>query len=289
MTSDDPRPSETRALGNIKPDITVVRVRQALILSGLETSLSLYHSIIVVADVLINFKMRHLNIIAAVLLLARATTASTVTPSKTCYLANENFVVSFTDSSPQSGDTVQIVASGATNELLSQATCSGFFCLFSVPKSGSITFTERLSAGNYQALLRRGSSFFSSSSTILATSATFRLVGSGQTCISTSPPPTKAPTLNPTPPPTKAPILPPSPSTPTTINDLASQVLTQARAVIAGLVQSNARLTPEFIRMGFHDCIHVCDGKSIQIVQAFLIVVSDDVLRKSIVLFPRLH
>jgi len=46
------------------------------------------------------------------------------------------------------------------------------------------------------------------------------------------------------------------------INDLAVQTLAQAREAIVALVQSNARLSPEFLRMGFHDCITVCDGES---------------------------
>jgi hypothetical protein len=36
--------------------------------------------------------------------------------------------------------------------------------------------------------------------------------------------------------------------------------LNQARTVIAGMVQANPRLTPEFLRMGFHDCVGGCDG-----------------------------
>jgi len=46
------------------------------------------------------------------------------------------------------------------------------------------------------------------------------------------------------------------------INDLAGQTLAQAQAAIVALVQNNARLSPEFLRMGFHDCITVCDGES---------------------------
>jgi hypothetical protein len=204
---------------------------------------------------------KHLLLIITTLLLAVTTTANTVTTNKSCYSANENFVVSFTDTSPQSGDTVVIALASTTQALLSQATCSGLVCILSLPTSGTITFTEHQSAGSYQALLRRSSS----SGTVLATSATFRLVASGQSC-STSPP-TPSPTLKATPPPTPSQTLKPTllptlpPSTPATINDLANQVLTQARAAIVSLVQANARLTPEFIRMGFHDCINVCDGK----------------------------
>ncbi len=46
-------------------------------------------------------------------------------------------------------------------------------------------------------------------------------------------------------------------------NDIAAQALAQAKTVIAGMVQANSKLTPEFIRMGFHDCVGGCDGKSL--------------------------
>lgn len=204
-----------------------------------------------------------LHFAIAGLLFVGAATADTVTPSKTCYLAKENFVVSFTDTSPRSGDAVQIVAAGTTRALLSQATCNSFFCGFTLPRSGTLTIPEQLAAGNYQAVFKKGSFFFSSGS-ITATSEVFRVAATGQSCSPTTPPPTRPPTRPPTGPPSlgpnPSPTLPPSQPTSVNINDLANQVMTQARAVIAGLVQANPRLTPEFIRMGFHDCIHVCDG-----------------------------
>lgn len=45
-----------------------------------------------------------------------------------------------------------------------------------------------------------------------------------------------------------------------TANGRAHMGLSQARDVIAQMVQANNRLTPLFLRMGFHDCITVCDG-----------------------------
>jgi hypothetical protein len=44
-------------------------------------------------------------------------------------------------------------------------------------------------------------------------------------------------------------------------NAAAANILSQAGAVITALVKNNSRLTPEFLRMGFHDCVGGCDGK----------------------------
>jgi hypothetical protein len=46
-------------------------------------------------------------------------------------------------------------------------------------------------------------------------------------------------------------------------NQAAANVLAQAHDAIAALVRSNSRLTPEFLRMGFHDCVGGCDGELI--------------------------
>jgi hypothetical protein len=43
-------------------------------------------------------------------------------------------------------------------------------------------------------------------------------------------------------------------------NAAALKILQKAGAAITTLVQSNWRLTPEFLRMGFHDCVGGCDG-----------------------------
>jgi hypothetical protein len=37
--------------------------------------------------------------------------------------------------------------------------------------------------------------------------------------------------------------------------------LQQARPYIEALIADNERLAPLFVRMGFHDCITICDGK----------------------------
>lgn len=193
-------------------------------------------------------------ILLAVASMAKA--ADTVASSKACYMFRETFAVSFTDGSPRSGDVIDIVAAGTTRGVMSRPTCSSFFCFFNAPRSGTVFFQERLSAGNYQAVLRRGfSSSFSegsssSSSNILAKSKVFRLVASGQSC---TPIVTPSPTLRPTLAPSSPPLV--------TVNDVANQALTKARAAIVSLVQANSRLTPEFLRMGFHDCIGGCDGE----------------------------
>lgn len=38
------------------------------------------------------------------------------------------------------------------------------------------------------------------------------------------------------------------------------QALQRARPFIEDLIADNPRLVPLFVRMGFHDCITVCDG-----------------------------
>jgi hypothetical protein len=43
-------------------------------------------------------------------------------------------------------------------------------------------------------------------------------------------------------------------------NAAALTIYQEAGAVITTMVQANSRLTPEFLRMGFHDCIGGCDG-----------------------------
>jgi hypothetical protein len=44
-------------------------------------------------------------------------------------------------------------------------------------------------------------------------------------------------------------------------NAAALKILQQAAVNITALVKANSRLTPQFIRMGFHDCVGGCDGK----------------------------
>jgi hypothetical protein len=45
-------------------------------------------------------------------------------------------------------------------------------------------------------------------------------------------------------------------------NAIAANAMAQVRTVLTGMVQANSRLTPEFLRLGFHDCIGGCDGMS---------------------------
>jgi hypothetical protein len=47
-----------------------------------------------------------------------------------------------------------------------------------------------------------------------------------------------------------------------TANAIAAQAMSQASSVIASMVQANPKLTPAFLRMGFHDCVGGCDGTS---------------------------
>jgi hypothetical protein len=55
-------------------------------------------------------------------------------------------------------------------------------------------------------------------------------------------------------------------------NQAAANVLAQAHDVIAAMVRSNSRLTPEFLRLGFHDCVGGCDGELIYQLQCVDIV-----------------
>jgi hypothetical protein len=63
-------------------------------------------------------------------------------------------------------------------------------------------------------------------------------------------------------------LLSPSATLAQTASTVAAQAMQQARSVIGNMVQANPLLTPAFIRMGFHDCVGGCDGKSI----AFLLL-----------------
>jgi hypothetical protein len=42
----------------------------------------------------------------------------------------------------------------------------------------------------------------------------------------------------------------------------AYQTLSQARDAITKLIQNDNSLVPQFLRMGFHDCVGGCDGTS---------------------------
>jgi hypothetical protein len=51
-----------------------------------------------------------------------------------------------------------------------------------------------------------------------------------------------------------------SPSLAQSQNAAVLKIYQEAGAAITTLVQANPRLTPEFLRMGFHDCVGGCDG-----------------------------
>jgi hypothetical protein len=57
-----------------------------------------------------------------------------------------------------------------------------------------------------------------------------------------------------------APTPPPTVPSASLVADKALATLQQARPVIEDLIAENGRLIPLFIRLGFHDCITVCDG-----------------------------
>lgn len=44
-------------------------------------------------------------------------------------------------------------------------------------------------------------------------------------------------------------------------NAEAETILSQAGTVISTMVKGDNRLTPEFLRLGFHDCVGGCDGE----------------------------
>jgi hypothetical protein len=194
--------------------------------------------------------------------LPMAVSANTVNLSKTCYNANENFLVSFTDHEPLVGDKVGIIHPSGTHILVSNLTC-GANCSNSsttLPTFGSVVVRNSVTAGqSYKAVLTRANDV------TMGASSLFLVAAKNQTCPS-SPAPTRISTSAPSPPSTLHPTAAANHTntlTPTTApskNDVAFQALTQARAVIAAMVQATPRLTPQFLRMGFHDCIEMCDG-----------------------------
>lgn len=214
----------------------------------------------------------HLAALLPLSLLFASVDASSISSTKSCYLRGENFALTFTDTFPESTDKVGIIKFNSTTLLSVTSICgTNATCTSNPPTSGSISIVQHVAAGlEYKAVLMRRTG------RVMATSSKFSV---SNTCTkATIAPsrrptfkPTRRPTPSPTPRPTKKPAaLPtlrptalPTTSAPTafSINVAAEQVLQQARAVISGLVQANPRLTPEFMRMGFHDCVGGCDGK----------------------------
>jgi cell division septation protein DedD len=162
------------------------------------------------------------------------------------------------------GDLMAVLRNGTTAVLLTSPTCKASPCA----TSGNVSISQSRAVGVYKADLLR-----SNKATVVAVSTTFRLQ---HTCGPTTAPskhptkhptkkPTKQPTRKPTKKPTKQPTAAPTASpTAFTVNEAAHSIFTQASDVIAGMVQANSRFTPLFLRLGFHDCVHVCDGTSIE-------------------------
>ncbi len=65
---------------------------------------------------------------------------------------------------------------------------------------------------------------------------------------------------------TTRPVKPPTPKPTVNADAAAGQALTQARVAIVKLIQGDNTLVPQFLRMGFHDCVGGCDGKNFIVV-----------------------
>ena len=176
--------------------------------------------------------------------------ANSVQVSQSCYMLSNSIQATFSIANPQVGDWIGMTNSstninGPVNYLEFLYTCGTPTCN-GKQSSGTLTFFNKFSSGAYKAVL------FSSTNQVLAVSSTFMVSPS---CSSPHSLPSRRPSLRPSARPTVTTSYP--------INITAAKVALQGAAVqISALVQSNPFWLQQFLRLLFHDCHGVCDGKS---------------------------
>jgi hypothetical protein len=198
-----------------------------------------------------------MRVFAALLLswmLGLSEAVNSIQTTKSCFNVGQNIIASFTVTNPQIGDWVGLTTS--SSNLLGKVfyqqfvyTCGSTSCN-GAPASGTLSMFNNMPAGSYKAVLLPNNTF-----TPLAVSPAFTVSNS---CQPTSPTrPVSNPTLRPTVRPNPAPV-----SVPTTINlAAAKQALQQASVQITAMVKSDKLLLQQYLRLLFHDCHGICDGK----------------------------
>jgi hypothetical protein len=160
-------------------------------------------------------------------------TISSIRVDKSCYLTKEKIEITFNDAQFQTGDWIGIFKSTESNNDLTNFlewawTCGSQSCTAST-QSGKFALSNSLKSGlSYKAvLMHNGNGPF----TPIATSSIFTVINSGQSC-------TQAAAFA-----------------------AAHTAMAQIGTIVRGMVAEDVTVTAQFLRMIFHDCIDVCDGK----------------------------
>lgn len=186
-----------------------------------------------------------------VLTLRASAAINSIRVAKSCFHLGETITTSFTVASPRNGDWVGLTKSssnllGGVFYPLFVYTCGTSTCV-GAPEKGTLSIFNNLVTGSYKAVLLPNNTF-----TPLVVSALFTVSAECQSPAK----PLARPTTRPNP--------APAPSA-TTVNLVAAkQALKQASVQIEALVQNNRLLLQQFLRLLFHDCHVVCDGKAME-------------------------
>jgi hypothetical protein len=160
-------------------------------------------------------------------------TISSIRVDKSCYVTKESIEITFNDAQFQSGVWIGLLQStdndNNLNNFLEWAWACGSQSCTGNRQSGKFAMSNSLKPGSsYKAVLMHNRNRHL---TPLAVSSTFTVINSGQSC-------TQAATFA-----------------------AALTAMQQIGTIVRGMVANDVTVTAQFLRMIFHDCIDVCDGK----------------------------
>jgi hypothetical protein len=174
------------------------------------------------------------------------TNAQSISVNKACVAVGETFAVTFQNKNELDSDWIGIIPANENTQSFSTIgtwvwTCGSQTCSGAVAMGRVRLRAGSLATGTWRAVLARDdatapfSAYAKSSTFTIATSCSSSPVGS----------------------PVRSPVAAPTSGN---ANAVALSHINSARSEIEGLIRNDKRLAPQFLRMGFHDCIGGCDG-----------------------------
>ena len=186
-------------------------------------------------------------ILLSTLLHISLTDAQSISVNKACVTVGETFSVTFQNKNELDSDWIAMVSANENTKAFTDFghwvwTCGTQTCSGAVAMGRVRMRASSLATGTWRAVLARDDSS-GGPFAAYAKSNTFTIA----TSCSTSPVPA----------PVRSPVVVPTSTNP---NEIALKRINSAKAELLGLIRGDRTLAPQFLRLGFHDCIGGCDG-----------------------------